>query len=57
LGGGSEAFVMPNTMPMNPMTHLTPVTYLASLGLWLGLLFTALCLAAAVRLRRYRGPN
>ena len=57
LGGGAEAFTMPNTMPMNPMTHLTPVTYLASPGLWLGLLFTALCLAAAVRLRRYRGPN
>ncbi|HEX6493898.1 MAG TPA: ABC transporter permease [Acidobacteriaceae bacterium] len=57
LGGGSEALVMPNTMPMNPTTHLTPVTYLASPGLWLGLLFTALCLAAAVWLRRYRGPN
>jgi ABC-2 type transport system permease protein len=57
LGGGAEAFTMPNTMPMNPMTHLTPVTYLSSPGLWLGLLFTALCLAAAVRLRRYRSPN
>jgi ABC-2 type transport system permease protein len=55
-GGGAEAFTMPNTMPMNPMTHLTPGVYLTSPGLWLGLLFTALCLAVAVRLRRYRGP-
>jgi ABC-2 type transport system permease protein len=55
-GGGMEAFTMPGTFPMDPMTHLTPGTYLASPGLWLGLLFTALCLAAAVRLRRYRGP-
>jgi ABC-2 type transport system permease protein len=56
LGGGAESFTMPNTMPMNPMTRLTPVTYLGSPGLWLGLLFTALCLAAAVRLRHNRGP-
>jgi ABC-2 type transport system permease protein len=56
LGGGAEALTMPNTMPMDPMTHLTPGVYLTSPGLWLGLLFTAACLAAAVRLRRYRGP-
>ena len=55
-GGGAEALTMPGTFPMNPMTHLTPGTYLSSSGLWIGLLFTALCLAAAVRLRRYRGP-
>jgi ABC-2 type transport system permease protein len=55
LGGGTEAMTAPGSMPMDPTTHLTPGTYLASPGLWLGLLFTALCLAAAVRLRRYRG--
>jgi ABC-2 type transport system permease protein len=55
LGGGTEAMTAPGTMPMDPTTHLTPGTYLASPGLWLGLLFTALCLAAAVRLRRRRG--
>jgi ABC-2 type transport system permease protein len=55
-GGGAEALTMPGTFPMNPMTHLTPGTYLSSSGLWIGLVFTALCLAAAVRLRRYRGP-
>jgi ABC-2 type transport system permease protein len=56
-GGGAEALTMPGTFPMNPMTHLTPGTYLSSSGLWIGLVFTAACLAAAVRLRRYRGPN
>jgi ABC-2 type transport system permease protein len=55
LGGGTEAMTAPGTMPMDPTTHLTPGPYLASPGLWLGLVFTALCLAAAVRLRRYRG--
>ena len=55
LGGGTEAMTAPGSMPMDPTTHLTPGAYLASPGLWLGLIFTALCLAAAVRLRRYRG--
>jgi ABC-2 type transport system permease protein len=55
-GGGAEALTMPGTFPMNPMTHLTPGTYLSSSGLWIGVVFTAICLAAAVRLRRYRGP-
>jgi ABC-2 type transport system permease protein len=55
LGGGPEAMTVPGTMPMDPTTHLTPGTYLSSPGLWIGLVFTALCLAAAVRLRRYRG--
>jgi ABC-2 type transport system permease protein len=55
-GGGAEALTMPGTFPMNPMTHLTPGTYLSSSGLWIGVIFTALCIAAAVRLRRYRGP-
>jgi ABC-2 type transport system permease protein len=55
-GGGAEALSMPGSFPMDPMTHLTPGTYLSSPGLWTGLLFTAICLAAAARLRRYRGP-
>jgi ABC-2 type transport system permease protein len=55
-GGGAEALTMPGTFPMNPMTHLTPGTYLSSSGLWIGVIFTAVCIAAAVRLRRYRGP-
>jgi ABC-2 type transport system permease protein len=55
LGGGPEAMTVPGSMPMDPGTHITLGRYLASPGLWLGLVFTALCLAAAVRLRRYRG--
>jgi ABC-2 type transport system permease protein len=54
LSGGPEAVPMGD--PFDPMTHLTPGRFLTSPGLWLGLLFTTLCLAGAVRLRRYRGP-
>src|SRR5262245_48823832 len=36
--------------------QLTPLAYLSSPGLWLGLLFAAGFIAVAIRLRRYRGP-
>jgi ABC-2 type transport system permease protein len=36
--------------------QLTPVRYLSTPGLWLGLIFAAVVIAAAIRLRRYRGP-
>jgi ABC-2 type transport system permease protein len=39
-----------------PLAQLAPGRFLSSPGLWLGLIFAALCLAAAVRLRRYQGP-
>ena len=55
-GGGVEAFTAPGSLPMDPMTHLTPGHYLSSPGLWIGLAITAAFLAAAVRLRRYQGP-
>lgn len=38
------------------LTQLTPLNFLTSPGLWIGLIFAAAFLAAAVRLRRYRGP-
>jgi len=41
---------------INSLAQLTPGTYLSSAGLWLGLLFAAAFIAAAIRLRRYRGP-
>src|SRR5437867_4512043 len=41
---------------INSLAQLTPGRYLSSPGLWLGLVFAAAFLAAAVRLRRYRGP-
>ena len=38
------------------LTQLDPVRFLTSAGLWLGLLFAAVFLAAATRLRRRGGP-
>lgn len=56
----SEAFafkVGANGHPvLDSISQLTPGRYLSTPGLWLGLVFAAICLAAAVRLRRYRGP-
>ncbi len=56
LGGAAEAVVAPGTMPMDPMTHVTPGPFVSNPGLWLGLAIFAAFLAAAVRLRRYQGP-
>jgi ABC-2 type transport system permease protein len=39
-----------------PITQITPGRFLGSPGLWIGLVFAAVFLAAAVRLRRYREP-
>jgi ABC-2 type transport system permease protein len=55
--GGTEGQYAPGTMPMDPETHLTPGRFLGTPGLWIGLAVTAAFLVAAVRLRRYRGPN
>jgi ABC-2 type transport system permease protein len=41
---------------IDSLIQLTPVRYLSTPGLWVGLLFAAICVAAAIRLRRYRGP-
>ena len=41
---------------IHSLVQLTPGRYLSTPGLWLGLIFAALCVAAAIRLRRYRGP-
>ena len=41
---------------IDSLAQLTPGRYLSSPGLWIGLLVAAAFLAAAVRLRRYRGP-
>lgn len=56
VGGGSEAF-MGKSHGMNAdVTQLNPGGFLASPGLWLGLLFAAACVAGAVWLRRRREP-
>jgi ABC-2 type transport system permease protein len=57
IGAAPEtALNAPETFPTNPMVHITPASFLSTPGLWMGLAFCALCLAAAVRLRRYQGP-
>jgi ABC-2 type transport system permease protein len=39
-----------------PLSQLAPLKFLTTPGLWVGLVFAAMFLAAAVRLRRDRGP-
>jgi ABC-2 type transport system permease protein len=55
LYGGSEG-ASSGGMSMASLTMLTPGRFLISPGLWIGLGLTAIFLAAAARLRRYRGP-
>ncbi len=56
MSGDAAAVTVPGSMPMDPMTHITPGHFLGSPGLWIGLAIAAALLAAAVRLRRYQGP-
>jgi ABC-2 type transport system permease protein len=58
LSGGPEAGTFPVTggVPIHALTHLAPLHFLSSPGLWIGLVVFAAFLAAAVRLRRYQGP-
>lgn len=41
---------------ISSLAQLTPGRYLSTPGLWVGLIIAAAFLAAAVRMRRYRGP-
>jgi ABC-2 type transport system permease protein len=59
IGGFTQAFVIPakGSVPAGgPLTQITPWKFLSTPGLWIGLAFAAAFLAAAVRLRRSRGP-
>jgi ABC-2 type transport system permease protein len=54
-GAGDTAF----TFQMNrglSVDQLTPLRFLSTPGLWIGLIFAAAFIFAAIRLRRYRGP-
>jgi ABC-2 type transport system permease protein len=42
--------------PVQALSQLTPLRFLSSPGLWIGLLFAALCIAGAVHFRRVREP-
>jgi len=52
IGFAPEAFAF----HAHAVPQLTPGRYLSTPGLWLGLIFAAAFIAAAIRLRRYRGP-
>ncbi|PYK07979.1 MAG: ABC transporter permease [Verrucomicrobia bacterium] len=54
MGFAPEAFALNLHSIESP--QLTPGKYLSAPGLWLGLIFAAVFIAAAIRLRRYRGP-
>jgi len=55
--GGSEAVNnMQGDFPMDPAMHLTPGAFLVTPGLWMGLVFAAVFLVVAARIRRYRQP-
>jgi ABC-2 type transport system permease protein len=57
MGGGAEGsdFSAAGGM-MDPLMQMTPGRFVSSPGLWVGLALAAAFLAAAVRLRRLRGP-
>ena len=55
-GPSGPAMTMPGGAPMDLMATLIPHNFFSEPGLWIGLAITAAFLAAAVRLRRYRGP-
>lgn len=58
-GWMTEAFVAPapGHAPLDELSKIDPTGFFTTPGLWLGLVFAAVCLAAAVRLRRNREPN
>ena len=55
-GGSEGAAIMEQGRAMGTSTILGPAHFLINPGLWIGLAFTAAFLAAAIRIRRYRGP-
>ena len=57
LGGGDEAAMTSTaSFPIDPMAHLTPLRYISAPGVWVGLIFAAVFLILAARLRRNRDP-
>jgi ABC-2 type transport system permease protein len=55
-GGREGAAFTAGAMSMDPLSQINPGHFLMSPGMWIGLAIAAVFLAAAVRLRRYRGP-
>jgi ABC-2 type transport system permease protein len=59
VGWYREAFLVasPERAPFDAATDLTPGRFVASPGLWIGLVLAALFIAGAVRMRRLREPT
>jgi ABC-2 type transport system permease protein len=56
MGHLPRAFIFKPDGRIDSLAQLTPGKFLSTPGLWIGLVFAAAFLAAAVRLRRSRGP-
>ncbi|HXH95124.1 MAG TPA: ABC transporter permease [Thermoanaerobaculia bacterium] len=56
IGGIGEAFVFKAPHGTDSLSRLTPLNFLSTPGLWLGLILAAIFITAAVRLRRDREP-
>jgi ABC-2 type transport system permease protein len=56
MGHFDRSFDVKHGQHIDSLAQLTPGTFLSTPGLWLGLVFAAAFLAAAVRMRRYREP-
>ena len=54
-GAGDTAFTFQMHSGLS-VDQLTPLRFLGTPGLWIGLIFAAAFVFAAIRLRRYRGP-
>jgi ABC-2 type transport system permease protein len=55
-GPEASTSMAPGGTLINEMAALTPAQFFSTPGLWIGLAIAAVFLAAAIRLRRYRGP-
>ncbi len=55
-GPEASTSMAPGGTLINEMAALTPAQFFSEPGLWIGLAIAAVFLAAAIRLRRYRGP-
>lgn len=49
-------FNISGKVTLDSLVQITPAEYLSTPGLWIGLTFAVVFIAAAIRLRRYRGP-